>query len=78
MVDDYSKSKWTQLLRCKSNALQVVKAFVCFIINQFQTKLKTIRSDNGLEFTSGEATSFFKKKELYIINLVLIHPNRME
>ena len=51
MVDDYSRSTWTQLLRCKSNALQTIKAFTSFIENQFQTKLKVIRSDNGLEFT---------------------------
>lgn len=62
MVDDYSRSTWTQLLRCKSNALQTIKAFVSLIENQFQTKLKDIRSDNGLEFTSSEAVQFFQTK----------------
>jgi len=31
MVDDHSRSTWTQLLRCKSNALQTVKAFITLI-----------------------------------------------
>jgi len=62
MVDDHSRSTWTQLLRCKSNALQTIKAFISLIENQFQTKLKAIRSDNGLEFTLAEATCFFQTK----------------
>ncbi|XP_015161200.1 uncharacterized protein [Solanum tuberosum] len=62
MVDDYSRSTWTQLLRCKSNAFQTIKAFISLIENQFHTNLKTIRSDNGLEFTSTEATRSFRKK----------------
>ena len=62
MVDDYSRSTCTQLLRCKSNALQTIKAVVSLIETQFQTKLKAIRSDNGLEFTSSEAVHFFRTK----------------
>uniref|UniRef100_A0A0V0IVR9 Putative ovule protein n=1 Tax=Solanum chacoense TaxID=4108 RepID=A0A0V0IVR9_SOLCH len=62
MVDDHSRSTWTQLLGCKSNALQTVKAFITLIETQFQTKLKAIRSDNGLEFTNAEATCFFQEK----------------
>uniref|UniRef100_M1D8Y3 Retroelement pol polyprotein n=1 Tax=Solanum tuberosum TaxID=4113 RepID=M1D8Y3_SOLTU len=62
MVDDYSRSTWTQLLRCKSNALHTIKAFTTLIENQFHTKLKTIRSDNGLEFSSTEAICFFQEK----------------
>ena len=62
MVDDYSRATWTQLIRCKSNALCTIKAFISLIENQFHTKLKTIRSDNGLEFSSTEATCFFQEK----------------
>ena len=62
MVDDYSRTTWTQLFRCKSNALHTIKAFISLIENQFQTRLKTIRSDNGLEFSSTEATCFFQEK----------------
>ena len=62
MVDDYSRSTWTQLLRCKSNDLQTIKAFVSLVEKQFQTKLKTIRSDNGLEFTSSEVVHLFQTK----------------
>ena len=47
MVDDNSRATWTQLIRCKSNALHTIKAFISLIENQFHTRLKTIRSDNG-------------------------------
>ena len=62
MVDDYSRVTWTQLLRCKSNVLHTIKAFISLIENQFHTRLKTIRSDNGLELSSSEATCFFQEK----------------
>ncbi|XP_019260646.1 PREDICTED: uncharacterized protein LOC109238613 [Nicotiana attenuata] len=39
-----------------------LKAFVTMIENQFNTSIKTIRSDNGLEFTSPEALSFYQSK----------------
>ncbi|XP_047270485.1 uncharacterized protein LOC124899595 [Capsicum annuum] len=62
MVDDYSRSTWTHLLSCKNNALQVIKAFLSMIENQFETTLKIIRSDNGLEFINNEAASYFQSK----------------
>lgn len=62
MVDDYSRSTWTHLLSCKSNALQVIKAFLSMIENQFDTTLKIIRSDNGLKFINNEAAFYFQSK----------------
>ncbi|XP_075088478.1 uncharacterized protein LOC142170460 [Nicotiana tabacum] len=60
MVDDYSRTTWTHLLSSKSNALQVLKAFVSLVKNQFHTTIKSVTSDNGLEFTSMESASFFQ------------------
>lgn len=62
IVDDYSRSTWTQLLSCNSNALQTIKAFVILIENQFNIRIKIIRSDNGLEFTNTKANLFFQSK----------------
>ncbi|XP_075092030.1 uncharacterized protein LOC142172145 [Nicotiana tabacum] len=44
--NDYSRSTWTHLLTCKSNALHIIKAFVAMVKNQFQTTIKTVRTDN--------------------------------
>ncbi|XP_019260138.1 PREDICTED: uncharacterized protein LOC109238158 [Nicotiana attenuata] len=62
IVDDYSRSTWTHLLSSKSNAIDVLKNFMSLIENQFAINIKSIRSDNGLEFTSGEATKLFQSK----------------
>lgn len=62
LVDDYTRSTWTHLLSTKSNALQVLRSFINMLENQFNTTVKNIRSDNGLEFTSSEATQFFLDK----------------
>lgn len=62
LVYDYSRSTWTHLLSCKSNALHTIKAFFDMVEQQFNTNIKTIRTDNGLEFTSQETTSFLQSK----------------
>lgn len=62
IVDDFSRSTWMQLLSTKSNALQTLKNFITMIENQFETTVKKVRTDNGLEFINTEATNFFKTK----------------
>lgn len=62
MVDDFIKSTRTHLLRSKSNALHIIKGFVVMVEKKFNTKVKTIRSDNGLEFTNNESILFFQSK----------------
>ncbi|XP_019224191.1 PREDICTED: uncharacterized protein LOC109205890 [Nicotiana attenuata] len=56
IVDDYSRSTWTHLLSSKSNVIEILKNFMNLVENQFGVTIKSIRSDNGLEFTSREAT----------------------
>ncbi|GJS03979.1 kinase-like domain, phloem protein 2-like protein [Tanacetum coccineum] len=41
---------WTYLIVHKSNAFEVIKAFLKFVELQFDTKVKCIRPDNALEF----------------------------
>lgn len=62
LVDDFSRATWTYLLSCKSNALHIIKAFVNMVENQFKITVKSIRTDNGMEFTSHESTLFFQSK----------------
>lgn len=62
IVGDCSRSTWTHLLSCKSNALHTLRSFISIVETQVATSIKCIRSDNGLEFTSTEATSFFQSK----------------
>jgi len=55
----YSRYTWIFLLKQKSEVVKILKNFVTFIQTQFETTIKTIRSDNGSEFFM---TNFFANK----------------
>jgi len=59
IVDDYSRATWTHLLAAKSNAFPILKSFLAFVHTQFQTTVKIIRSDNGVEFSNSPAIAFY-------------------
>jgi hypothetical protein len=50
-VDDYSRYTWIILMKAKSEARQHVQNFVKFAETQHACSVKTIRTDNGPEFT---------------------------
>jgi hypothetical protein len=50
-VDDYSRYTWIILMKAKSEARQHVQTFVKFAETQYAYSVKTIRTDNGPEFT---------------------------
>ena len=62
IVDDYSRCTWKQLLTCKSNTLVVIKNFLSMIENQFNTRVQTITTGNGLEFVNTETSNFLEGK----------------
>jgi len=53
IVDDFSRATWIYLLKNKSDVLHVFPAFITMVHTQYQTKLKSVRSDNAheLKFT---------------------------
>ena len=58
-VDAYSKFTWLYLLKHKSNVLDVFKFFKATVENQLNSKIKTLRSDNGGEFSSNAFNLFY-------------------
>jgi len=50
IVDDKSRFTWVSLMKLKSEAASIIKSFVNLVQTQFNSKIKTIRSDNGREF----------------------------
>jgi len=63
IVDDYSRTTWTHLISCKSNALSLIKAFLEMVKTQYHTSVQTIKSDNAFELGgSNEAIGFFSSK----------------
>ena len=47
IVDDYSRYTWVVLLKSKSEVKTHVQNFIALIENQFDSKIKCIRSNNG-------------------------------
>ena len=50
IVDDASRATWVFLLKAKSEVRTLIVSFYDMILTQFRTKIKSIRSDNALEF----------------------------
>ena len=50
IVDDYSRYTWIFLMKKKFEARDLLKSFFLFTEIQFDTHIKILRSDNGLEF----------------------------
>jgi len=59
IVDDYSRYTWIFPLKQKFEVVKVLENFVVFVQTQFETAIKIIRSDNGIEFVM---TNFFVNK----------------
>ena len=50
IVDDFSRFTWVFFLQDKSEAQGIVKKLIGRAQNEYELKIKKVRSDNGLEF----------------------------
>jgi len=50
IVDDFTRSTWTQMLQDKTQVVFTIKSFYCMIETQFNVKILMVRFDNGTEF----------------------------
>ncbi|KAL2237900.1 UNVERIFIED_CONTAM: Retrovirus-related Pol polyprotein from transposon RE2 [Sesamum indicum] len=57
LLDDYSRCLWTFVLKQKSQVPTTLKHFCSLILNQFDKRIKILRSDNGSEFMNHECQS---------------------
>ena len=57
-VDDYTRFTWLFLLKHKHEVLSVFKHFKALVENQFSTKLKVLRTDNGTKYTNSAFQAF--------------------
>jgi transposase InsO family protein len=58
IVDDYSRCKWVFFLHDKAITCDIFKSFVRRAKNEFELKLKKVRSDNGSEFKNTNVEEF--------------------
>ncbi|GJU01054.1 ribonuclease H-like domain-containing protein [Tanacetum coccineum] len=47
IVDDYSRAVWVYIVKTKDEVFDVFVSYINLIHNQFNIKIKTVRSDNG-------------------------------
>ena len=50
IVDDYSRFTWLFLMKTKSETRGLLNNFLIYVHTQFNTRIQTIRTDNGQEF----------------------------
>ncbi|KAL4291703.1 hypothetical protein GQ457_14G023770 [Hibiscus cannabinus] len=60
-IDDFSRWCWVFFLKQKSEVFDVFQRFKANSENQSGKKIKTLRSDNGSEYTSRQFASYLKK-----------------
>lgn len=59
-LDDYSKKIYVYFLRNKSDALEKFKEFRQEVENQLDTRIKILRTDNGLEYVNKNFSDYLK------------------
>ena len=64
IVDDYSRFTWIFFLHDKSEAQGIVKKFIRRAQNEFELKIKNIRSDNGSEFRNTNVEEYLDEEEI--------------
>jgi hypothetical protein len=62
IVNDYSRHTWVLFLHDKSHTCDIFKTFVRRSKNEFELKLKKVRSDNGSEFKNTNVEEFCDDK----------------
>ena len=59
-IDDYSRTTWIYLMKSRSEVFSIFQEFNAYVQNQFNTTIKTFRSDNAKEYFSTEFSSYLK------------------
>jgi hypothetical protein len=62
VVDDYSRYTWVFFLSNKSNVFSIFKGFAKRAKNEFDFKIKKIRSDNSSEFKNSKIEDYYDEK----------------
>jgi transposase InsO family protein len=62
IVDDFSRFTWVFFLHDKSKVQGIVKKFIRRAQNEFELKIKNVRSDNGSEFRNTNVEEFLDEE----------------
>jgi transposase InsO family protein len=62
IVDDYSCLTWVFFLLEKSQTQETLKRFLRWAQNEFEMRIKKVRSDNGTEFKNSQIEGFLEEE----------------
>nr|GEU67730.1 putative polyprotein [Tanacetum cinerariifolium] len=63
-IDDYSRKVWVYFLKIKDDVFRKFKEWKTMVEKQTRKKVKTLRTDNGLEFCNTQFDNFCKKEDI--------------
>ena len=63
-IDDFSRKTWIYFLKAKDEVFGKFKEFKALIENHSQRRIKTLRTNNGGEYTSKELETFCKEAKI--------------
>jgi hypothetical protein len=64
IIDDYSRFTWVFFLQDKCETQEVLKKFLNRAQNEFDAKVKRIRSDNGTEFKNTQVEDYLDEEDI--------------
>jgi transposase InsO family protein len=64
IIDDYSHFTWVFFLQDKSETQEVLKKLLKRTQNEFDAKVKKIRSDNGTELKNTQVEDFLNEEDI--------------
>jgi len=60
-IDEFSRKSWVNLMKEKSEAVNIIINFIKYINNHFENKIKYFKSDNGREYNNSRIKKFCRK-----------------
>ena len=69
-IDCYTRMTWVYMLKHKNQVFQCFYDFHKLIANQFNAKVRIIRTDNGTEYVNNEFKTYVSDMELSVKPLV--------
>ncbi|XP_024081556.1 uncharacterized protein LOC106664782 [Cimex lectularius] len=62
LIDDYSRYTMIYFLKSKDEVTQVFKEYCALVENEMNLQIKTLRSDNGMEYINRNMENFLREK----------------
>jgi transposase InsO family protein len=77
IVDDFSRFTWVFFLQDKTETQGTLKRFIRRAQNEFELKVKKIRSDNGSEFKNFKSKNILRRKASSMSSPLPTHHNKI-